>query len=52
MWRGRRDEEASQTRGVLRRTERDASRGSLRSFTRAKNALFQDDKTLQRNYRV
>jgi hypothetical protein len=38
--------EASQTREIyLRRKKRDASRGSPRSFSRAKDALLQDDKT-------
>jgi len=50
LWRGGRGAlpgssylEASQTRELLRRKERDASRGSPGSFTRAKNALLQDD---------
>jgi hypothetical protein len=37
------NKEASQTRELLRRRERGALRGSLRSFTRANAALFQDD---------
>jgi PD-(D/E)XK endonuclease len=39
------DLEASQTRELLRRKGRDASRGSPGSFVRAKNALSQDDKS-------